>query len=210
MRITRATIVGIVGGFVVLALFAGFAIGLPKVTGKLPELPDKLPPGFVAISAATAGDFGVTSAADTQGVAQLVENAKLRDKESSDHLSELYGDASVRTYVDPAAFAQARQTGTGVANFTVTVVNTAPGLVIPSGPMQVEVSGQHYETKKIGDAQCAATFTDAQPATQTTPATGTTYLQTECRESKGDFTYDVYGSNVSTDDVTAILKSLVA
>lgn len=209
MRITRATIVGIVGGFVILALFAGFAIGLPKATGGLPDLPDRLGSSYVAISAATADELGATAPADVQSVATLVDNAAQQDKDASDHLSALYGEASVRSYLDSSGIQQA-QAGGRLGQLAVTVVKTSPGLVIPSGPLQVDMQGQHYEMKKIDDYVCAITYADGQPATSSTTATGTTYLQTECRAPKGEFTYDVFGSNVSPDDVAAFLKSLTA
>jgi hypothetical protein len=210
MRITRATIAGIVGGLVLLALFAGFAVGLPKVTGGLPDLPDRLDNGYVAISAATADELGVTSATDAQSLSALVANAKKQDQHAADELSELYGDATVRTYLDVSAIPAARQGGPTPGQLAVTVVKAAPGLVIPSGPVQVDMQGQHYQLKKIDGFDCAVTYADAQPASQTSAAQPTTYLQTDCRAPKGELTYDVFGSNIAPDDVVALLKSLTA
>ncbi|WP_460850926.1 hypothetical protein [Nocardioides montaniterrae] len=208
MRNSRATIVGIVGGLVLLAALAGVAIGLPKITGQLPHLPNKLDDRFVAISAATPEELGATSAQELPQVAQFVARAKQRDDENTDHLSDLYGEATVRSYLDVSALKQ-QSTGQLPPQVGVTVVKSAPGLVIPSGPFQVDQDGQHYALKQVDGYQCASTYADPQPATPTTAATSTQYLQTECRTDKGEYTYDVFGSNISPDDVAALLKSLV-
>jgi hypothetical protein len=152
----------------------------------------------------------VSGAAATQISAvadKITAQARTRDQKSADQLTDLYGDATVRSYIDsdgPAAGASS------TATLAVTVVKGQSGLVIPSGPFQIDQDGQHYALQQVDGYQCAVVYADPQPATSSTAATGTTYLQSECRTDAGGLAYDVYASGLSAQDVAGYLKRVVA
>jgi hypothetical protein len=211
MRITRATIVGIVAGLLVLGAFAGFAIGLPKVVKTdLPALPDRLDSKFVAISAATPADLGSTSAQGAAQAQQVAANAKTGDATAGANLTSLYGDAEVRSYLDVSVLSTGHQLQSAPAQLSITVAPGEAGLVIPSGPFAIDQNGQHYKLEKVNGFQCASVYGDPQAATATTAATGTTYLQADCRGAADGLAYDIFATGISVDDVASYLQRVIA
>lgn len=213
MRITRATIAGIIGGILLLAVLSGYAIGLPKAEGGLPSLPDRLDSRFVAISAASPDEIAKSYGASAAQAAQITavagkisDNAKTGDDKNTDDLTKLYGDATVRSYIDSDGPASG---SSRTAQLAVTVVKGESGLVIPNGPFQFTQDGQHYVLQSVDGYQCAVLYTDPQAATATTPATGTTYLQSECRGDANGMAYDVFGSGLSAQDVAGYLHRVI-
>ena len=210
MRITRATIAGIVVGVLLLAVLAGYAIGLPKVEGALPSLPDRLDAKFVAISAASPTELGSTGAQDDALLQQVTGKAKDGDKKAADHLSDLYGDAVVRSYIDVSQLSTGQPLQSAPPQLSVAVVKGEAGLVMFSGPLQNDQDGQHYHLEKVDGYQCADIYTDPQPATQTTPASGTRHLETECRGSANGLAYDVFASGLYAKTTAGYLHRVIA
>lgn len=211
MRITRATIAGIVGGLLMLGVVAGFAIGLPKAVGDesessapLPTLPDRLGDQVVAISAVTSGEMKLSDAQ----LARVHTVAARQDADGARKLADLYGgDAVVRSYLD---FGHPDVAAQSLPNIAVSVVRTQAGLVFPNGPLAANLDGTHYNLSKVDGFQCAGSYRDPQPATQMSQATGVQYGTSECRTEHNGFTYDVYDSGTSVKDTAAYLKTVIA
>lgn len=211
MRITRATIVGIIVGVLLLGGLVGFAVGLPK-TEELPKLPDTLGAQVFGMSTITAEE--VSSALGPQAAAgadfdKLRSTTATRDAQTSQQLSDLYGDATYRTYID-LGHQDRLSAGSGYISIGVTVVKTQPGLVFPQGPAAIDNGAAHYAMRQIDGYQCAGTYQDAQPASATSAASPELYGTSECRTERGGYTYDVYGSSTSMDEAAAYLTAAIA
>ncbi|HWU21076.1 MAG TPA: hypothetical protein VN088_06105 [Nocardioides sp.] len=211
MRITRATIVGIIAGVLVLGGLVGFAVGLPKAEG-LPKLPDTLGAQVFGLSTLTSEEVsGALGAQATQGADfdKLRTTTLASDKKAEQQLTDLYGDARYRTYLD-LGHQDRLQAGSGPISIGVTVVATEPGLVFPQGPAAIDRGAGHYSLREIDGYQCAGTYQDAQPATSTTPASPELYGTSECRGERDGYTYDVYATMTSMDEAAAYLTAAMA
>ncbi|MBM9461106.1 hypothetical protein JK386_14485 [Nocardioides sp. zg-536] len=211
MRIARSTAAGIITGIVLLAVVVGFAVGLPEATGgkDLPKLPDRLDSRFVALSAVTPEDGGATSSAGAEQIKAFAASAQASEKKARKRLGELYGEAEVRSYLDlPATVAgnpQARP-----AQFSVTVVPGDAGLVIPSGPFEIDgaQTGAHYELTEIDGYLCSKLWSDPVDPMTGLPTglepSGDSY-QVECRAERGGLTYDIYSSGLDPEETAHYL-----
>lgn len=214
MPIARSTLAGVTSGVLLLAGAVGFGVGLPEVvdnpgaTAQLPTLPDRLDDRFIALSAVTPED----GQADTpDAVAQMeafASEAAASEREAAERLGAMYDDAIVRSYLDiPAtldATAQVRP-----AQLAVTVVPGEAGLVIPSGPFQIDQQGTHYELKNIDGYRCSVIWAEAvDPTTGVATGeepTGANY-QVECRAERDGLTYDAYSTGLTPDETVQYLE----
>ncbi|WP_028655611.1 hypothetical protein [Nocardioides sp. J54] len=210
MPIARSTYAGVATGAVLLAGAVGFGVGLPKVVedssysaGDLPALPDKIDDRFVALSTVTAEQAGATGDQASQ-FETVAENAAEGDAKASSNLSSIYDAAVTRSYIDVKALGQIAQTQARPAQFAITVVPGDAGLVMPSGPFQIEQQGTHYELKEVDGRRCSVIYSDAidpttgAPTGEEPPAAG---YQVECRAEQDGLTYDIYGSGLTPDEV---------
>jgi len=216
MRITRTTIAGIVAGIILLAVIAGYAIGLPKAddSDELPSLPDHLG-DLVALSVASPTQLGnnnpqagaafaqATPEQAASAIKTINAGAVSSDDKAAAHLARLYGDATMRSYIDGTNKSQGGQ-------LAVTVVDGHAGMVIPGGPAEtVSASGVHYDLKRMGAALCAGQWQEPQAASAQGPATGVAYGSAECRIERDGLTYDAYGSGLSLRQVRDLLQKVV-
>lgn len=216
MPIARSTITGVATGAVVLAAAAGFGIGLPKliddpgatITAEdLPTLPDRLDDRFVALGALTAADAGAESPEDGALVENLANAAAQGDTDAAGTLTDLYGPATVRAYVDVQVMADLERT-VAPAQMSVTVVPGDTGLVIPSGPFTVDQSGSHYELREINGHRCAVAWQDPVDPTTGQPTGGevpASNYQAECRASRDGLSYDVYATGLDPEELAGYL-----
>ncbi len=218
MPIARSTAAGAVSGVLLLAGAVGFGVGLPKVVddgtasaSDLPVLPDRLDDRMVALSAVTPDDAGTTSDEDAGLVQQLADAAADSDAESSENLAAQYDAAVVRAYVDVQAMAAADGTS-APAQMSVTVVPGDAGLVIPSGPFQIDQNGSHYELQEIDGYRCAVAYREAadpttgMPTGEEVPAAN---YQAECRAERGGLTYDVYANGLTPEELVGYLDQVL-
>ena len=217
MPIQGSTIVGGVAGVALLAGVVGFGVGLPELVGDgdettsrsdLPKLPDRLDDRMVALSAVVPEDAGAKTAEDEKLVTQLAESARTSDLEASENLAELYDAATVRAYLDVEVMADtARQSAP--AQMSVTVVPGDAGLVIPSGPFQINQDGSHYELEEINGHRCAAAWRDQVDPATGLPAEGqaptAAAFQAECRAERDGLTYDVYSTGLTPEELADYL-----
>ncbi|GAB3856567.1 hypothetical protein GCM10028801_13750 [Nocardioides maradonensis] len=211
MRITRATIVGIIVGVLVLGGLVGFAVGLPK-TQELPKLPDTLGAQVFGMSTLTSEEVsGVLGAQAAAGADfdKLRTTTATRDKQTSQQLTSLYGDATYRTYIDLGHQDRLSQ-GSGFISIGVTVVQADAGLVFPQGPAAIDNGAAHYAMREINGYQCAGTYQDAQPAGSGSAASPELYGTSECRTQHDGYTYDVYATSTSMDEAAAYLTAAIA
>jgi hypothetical protein len=218
MPIARSTYAGVATGAVLLAGAVGFGVGLPKavddpgapgsVTAEdLPSLPDRLDDRFVALASVTAENAGAT-AAEAGDYETVAKNAATGDAEASSNLSAIYDAAVTRSYIDVEAMGQIAQTQARPAQFALTVVPGDAGLVMPSGPFQIEQQGTHYELKVIDGRRCSLIWSEAvDPTTgaatgEDPPASG---YQVECRAEQDGLTYDIYGSGLKPEEAVHYL-----
>lgn len=215
MPIARSSLTGAAAGVVLLAGAVGFGVGLPEVVADpeasadvdLPTLPDKLDDRFVALSAVTPEVGGATTPEEVSQMEAFADQAAKSEKEANERLRGLYGDVALRSYLDvPATLATDQQTRP--AQFAVTVVAGDAGLVIPSGPFQIDQQGTHYELKKIDGHNCSMIWSDPVDPTTGAPTgaevTGASY-QVECRAERDGLTYDLYSSGLTPDEATHYL-----
>src|SRR5690606_14871887 len=126
------------------------------------------------------------------------------DAKASSNLSSIYDAAVTRSYIDVKALGQIAQTQARPAQFAITVVPGDAGLVMPSGPFQIEQQGTHYELKEVDGRRCSVIYSDAidpttgAPTGEEPPAAG---YQVECRAEQDGLTYDIYGSGLTPDEV---------
>lgn len=214
MPIARSTLAGVSSGVLLLAGAVGFGVGLPEVvenpgaTAQLPTLPDRLDDRFIALSAVTPED----GQADTpDAVAQMeafASEAAASEVEAAQRLGGMYDDAIVRSYLDiPATLDPTAQVRP--AQLAVTVVPGDAGLVIPSGPFQIDQQGTHYELKQIDGHRCSVIWAEAVDPTTGAPSgeepTGANY-QVECRAERGGLTYDAYSTGLTPDETVHYLE----
>jgi hypothetical protein len=221
MPIARSTIVGASTGVLLLAGAVAFGVGLPKAvgdgdtgssfSGELPTLPDRLDDRMVALSSITPEDAGATEEADRQTIEQIAQAAAEGDQAASDNLTELYGAAVVRAYIDGSAMTEATATS-APAQMSVTLIPGDPGLVVPSGPFEIDQNGSHYELQEVGGHTCAVAW--AEP---TDPATGAPSgeptaadYQAECRAAVDGITVDVYATGLAPEEVASYVDLVVA
>lgn len=210
MRITRATIVGIIAGILVLGGLVGFAVGLPKAEA-LPKLPDTLGAEVFGLSTLTSEEVsGALGAQAVQGTDfdQLRATTVTSDKKTEQQLTDLYGDARYRTYID-LGHQDRLQPGSGPISIGVSVVATEPGLVFPQGPTAIDNGAGHYAMREIDGYQCAGVYQDAQMATSTSAASPEMFGTSECRTEHEGYTYDVYASSTSMDEAAAYLTAAI-
>lgn len=195
MALPRSTAAGITSGVLLLAGVVGFGVGVPEVTGSsssssaaVPDLPDGIE-GYTALDAVPA-EAAQQLGADPATSAEQDVNA---DKA----LTEEYGDASVRYYVDLEGVEQAAVTG-ALGRFSLTVV---PGeddvLPIFGGPYESET----YEMRTIDGHRCAVAWNP--PADGSEP-TALDY-QVECRQAVDGLVYDILAQSIAPDEVAALL-----
>lgn len=219
MPIARSSLAGAATGVVLLAGAVGFGVGLPEVVEnpaasesvELPALPDRLDDRLVAVSALTPEDGDATTADEIAQIEAFATAATASEKEGGEQLSALYGGAVVRSYLDiPATLAADGQTRP--ATLAVTVVPGEPGLVIPSGPFQVDQSGTHYELKEIDGYRCSVAWSEPADPTTGIPTgaepTGANY-QAECRAERDGVTYDVYGTGLTPEETVFYLERVL-
>ncbi|KRB80240.1 hypothetical protein ASE01_01745 [Nocardioides sp. Root190] len=215
MPIARSSLTGAAAGVVLLAGAVGFGVGLPEIvedsdasaSADLPTLPDKLDDRFVALSAVTPELGGAKTAEEISQMEAFADQATKSEAEATERLRGLYGDVALRSYLDvPATTATDQQTRP--AQFAVTVVAGDAGLVIPSGPFQIDQQGTHYELKEIGGHNCSLIWSDPVDPTTGAPTgaepTGASY-QVECRAERDGLTYDLYSSGLTPDEATYYL-----
>ena len=217
MPIARSTIAGAVTGVLLLGAAVGFAVGLPKVSedegtsvsaADLPKLPDRLDDRMVALSKITAADAGTTNADDVKAIEQIAGAAGEGDAKATSKLASLYGPSEVRAYIDVKAMAQATAQS-APAQVAVTVTGGSPGLVIPSGPFEINQNGgSHYELRSVGGHRCAVAWNQPTDPTTGMPAPGEVppaNYQTECRAERDGLTFDVYATGLSPDEAATYL-----
>lgn len=218
MPIARSTQTGIASGVVLLAVAAGFGIGLPKAIEDpgaavaVPALPDRIGDNFVAYSAITYDDAQATEQAQQDAVDEMVATYGDLETTAAANLGGQYGDAAVRSYAD---LSQVSAANPQPAIMAVTVVPGEPGLVLPQGPIGTDDSEgvlQHYELREVGGHHCALQWTD--PYDPTTgaptgePAAASAY-QVQCRTSEKGLTFDIVTSGVLPEDAAALLDQVV-
>ena len=214
MPIERSTIVGVVAGVLLLGGAVGFAVGLPEAVGEgaearpsVPTLPDRLDDRMVALSAVTAEEAQATTPEAIEQIEAFTTEALATEREGREHLAELYGDAEVRTYLDVPATLAADQRSRP-AQIAVTVVPGEAGLLIPSGPMEIDQPGTHYELSELDGHQCSIVWNE-----QIDPTTGQiaseepdpASYRVECRTERDGLTYDVYTTGLEPEEATAYL-----
>lgn len=208
MPIDRSTVVGLGLGAVLLAGAVGFGVGLPEAVGhgeeptpSVPALPDRLDDTMVALSAVTPADAGVQTPDDQRLVEQLASAAATSDRQAAQHLESLYDAAAVRAYVDVKVMGDAQRQNPP-AQMSVTVVPGEPGLVIPSGPFQVDQGGSHYDLSRINGHICATIYreqVDPMTGQPTGAAPTASSYQAECRTERDGLTYDVFSTGIEPE-----------
>lgn len=213
MPIARSTLAGVATGVVVLAGAVGFGVGLPELVDdaaaspELPSLPDRLDERFVALSALTPEIAKMQTPDEITQMEAFAEQAGKSEAETTERLGDIYGDAVVRSYLDVPATTAAQQQGRP-AQFAVTITPGDPGLVMPSGPFQIDQQGTHYELKELDGYRCSVIWSEPiDPATGVPTGaepTGANY-QVECRTERDGITYDLYSSGLTPDEATSYL-----
>jgi hypothetical protein len=215
MPIARSSLTGAAAGVVLLAGVVGFGVGLPEVVGgpdasasaDLPTLPDRLDDRFVALSAVTPELGGAQTAEEISQMEAFADQAAKSEADANERLRDLYGDVTLRSYLDVPATTAAEPQGRP-AQFAVTVVEGDAGLVIPSGPFQIDQQGTHYELKEMAGHTCSVIWSDPIDPTTGVPTgaepTGASY-QVECRAERDGLTYDLYSSGLTPDEATHYL-----
>ena len=195
MPIARSTQAGIATGVVLLAAVAGFGIGVPKATGSAsastPDLPDEIA-GYTALAtlpSEQAEALGITS-----------EAAAEQDTDAEANLSEQYGDASVRYYIDAEDAANVQTTG-GFGRFSIVVI-PAEDAALPmfGGPYESDA----YELRTIDGHRCSIAW---QPSADGAEPDAYAY-QVQCRTVVDGLLYDIYSSSIAPDDVAALLTEV--
>ncbi|KAB2808268.1 hypothetical protein ACIRN4_14345 [Pimelobacter simplex] len=217
MPIARSTIAGAVTGVLLLGGAVGFAVGLPKVSedpgasisaDSLPKLPDRLDDRMVALSRITAEDAGTTNPEDIKAIDQIATAAADGDTKASSKVASIYGPSEVRAYIDVKAMAQATAQS-APAQVAVTVTAGGTGLVIPSGPFEINQNGgSHYELREVGGHRCAVAWQQPTDPTTGMPTAGDVppgSYQTECRAERDGLSYDVYATGLSPDEAASYL-----
>lgn len=218
MPIARSSLAGAATGVVLLAGAVGFGVGLPELVenpganaAELPKLPDRLDDRFVALSAVTPEDGKATTPDAAAQMEAFATGAAASEKEASQLLAGIYDDAVVRSYLDLPATVVTNPTSRP-ATLAVTVVPGDAGLVIPSGPFQVDQPGRHYELKKVGGHRCSVTWSEAvDPATGVPTGeelTGANY-QVDCRAARDGVTYDIYGTGLTPEETVHYLDVIL-
>jgi hypothetical protein len=203
MPVARSTVIGAVSGVLLLVGVFGFAVGLPEVTGDtaeasesahaaLPELPDRLAEGLVALDS--------DPAATGQSAEAMVE----RDRAAAERLGELYGtDALVRSYL--------RNDQTDPASLSLTVVPGEAGVFVPGGPpYDPELAGYargNYELLSIGDAQCAVTWEQVVPM-GAEPDPAAVPLVAQCQVEVDGVVYNAAAQRLTAEQVASILEDV--
>lgn len=217
MPIARSTLTGAATGVVLLAGAVGFGVGLPEIIEdpeatsavQVPELPDRIDDRFVALSAVTAEDAGVTDPAEAEQIAAVAKGAGEGEAEASSRLAAMYDGAVVRSYLDaPAMVAADGQSAP--AQFSITVVPGDAGLIMTSGPFNISQSGASYELKEVGGYPCALTWNEAVDPTTGVPTgaelTASNYRQVECRAERDGLSYDIYSTGMLPEEVVSYLE----
>ncbi len=216
MPIARSTLAGAATGVVLLVGAVGFGVGLPKVVDDpaaasttLPTLPDRLDDRFTALQSITAEEAGMTTPEQTAQFDDFTKRSVEAEKKAQKNLSDEYGAAAVRGYLDvPDAGSQQ----TAAPTLAVTVVPGSPGLLNPQGPFAIDQNGGHYELKEVQGKRCAMTWNEQVDPTTGVPTgqppTGADY-SVQCRtESKG-LTYDITSNGLTPDEVVGYLDKVV-
>lgn len=221
MPIARSTLAGATTGVLLLAVAVGFGVGLPEVvenpdaasaeTADLPALPDRLDDRFVALPAVTPQDGKATTPDEIAQMNAFAQEAAKSEQAAVKTLTDLYGEAAVRSYLDIPATTAEQQT-TRPAQIAVTVVQGDPGLVIPSGPFPIDQQGTHYELKKIAGHQCSVIWSDPYDPTTGQPtgaeATAENY-QVECRAARDGLAFDLYSTGLLPEDAVSYLERVL-
>ncbi|GAA4814204.1 hypothetical protein ACFQ0K_06090 [Nocardioides caeni] len=219
MPIARSTLAGISTGIVLLAGAAGFGIGLPKVidepdavaAGEVPTLPDRLDDRMISLSALTPENTGVSTAELVTAISEGAINSVESDDETTAALADIYGAASVRTYIDAAALGQTMETQDGsiaTGQLVVTVIPDGGLAALPRGPYVVDSSGVKYEPTEIDGHPCAVSeiYVDqqtGQPIEGDIPAIN---YSVECRGQSNGLGYVVSSAAMLPEEVAAYLE----
>ena len=220
MPISRSTVTGLGAGVVLLAGFVGFAVGLPEVVGEgsetasaeLPELPDKLSDDVVALSAVTPEDADAQNEQDAADIERFTQQVEGSDREAAEHLTSLYDDATVRSYVSLDSMTDPQSQG--LQTLGVTVVPGDAGLVIPRGPFEINSQGAHYELREVDGYRCGVSFSDQTDPTTGMPVEGAeanaASYQVECRAERDGLAYSIFGNGFDEKQIAGFLDSLLA
>lgn len=203
MPSASSAVTGIVSGVVLLAGVVGFGVGVPEMTGETssasaPELPDNIG-SFRAFTVLTPADLGAQGAEQEESYASDIEMVAGLEEQAEKTLTEQYGDASVRRYIDDEQV----RSGTSAGVFTLTVVpGDDTGLVIPYGPFEQEGA---YELRTIDGHRCAVLSQSSTPGAQPTEAD----YQVECSTVADGMVYDLHAVALAPEDVAALLTEAV-
>lgn len=217
MPIARSSLAGAATGVVLLAAAVGFGVGLPKVVDDpaaaaptLPTLPEKLDDRFTALQAITAEQAGATSPDQEPQYKAFIDGAISSEKAARKSLTEEYGAARVRAYLDVPD--PGSQPQSAPAQIAVTIVPGEPGLLNPSGPFSLDQTGAHYQLQDVQGKRCAVVWKESVDPTTGMPTgqapTGADY-NVQCRTASKGLTYDIFSSGLTPDEVVGYLDQLV-
>lgn len=219
MPIQRSTVAGAVSGVLLLAGAVGFGVGLPELTGdeqastaELPTLPDRLDDDVVALSAVTPEQAKAQTEQDVADIEAFAEQVEASDADAADHLTELYDDATVRSYISLASMDP--QQSQSLRTLGVTVVPGEAGLVIPRGPFEIEGQGTHYKLQTVDGHRCAVSWSEQVDPTTGAPVEGggvnAASYQVECRAERDGLAYSVFSNGFDEKTVAGYLDRVLS
>lgn len=192
----------ILGGLVALVALAGFAIGLPRVSGSETAssltLPDTLPGGWTALELAAAGDQA-GAAEDEQYAAQQAQAVAY----VNEVLGGVYDEGtSFQAYVDES-----------LENLvTVTLFDAAGGAFSPANgvadPALFGLDRAPVELTRQGGAVCIANYQSAAQSGQAPQGDPAQPLSVSCQATEGEETLQVGSQGMSVDDTVALLDEI--
>lgn len=206
----RTTVVSAVLGVVLLGGVFGFAVVLPELIDEPQaeptsgesdlapvELPDELPPGFVAIDLGTLPETVTGADFDVQDVVTQQDSI-------SEGLEETFGvPGKIRYYAAED----------GMSGASVTVLDKAPGLFlvnsVPVDPAVVGLARLPSELVKVDDAVCELSWGENGAVPEGQPVDTTQVpAAVRCQIGEGERTYEVTGQGITLDATVAIAQDL--
>ncbi len=201
---SRARLVGLAAGVVLLLALVGLAVLLPRLEGT-----DSAPASASAGEAvevtlpATVPGFTSAGAGDAAAAAQLTE--RLASAET--RLEDLYAvPVSVALYSGDEGAGDQRSA-------VVTALSAPAGLFLPSGPAPdpglLELARNQAELVRSGDALCNVVYGAPVPAGQEVDESEVPQ-GVQCQLTADGVTYQVDGSAMSVDDAAGVLDAVAA
>ena len=203
---SRARLVGLAGGVLLLLALVALAVLLPRLEGSEPvassaDAPSgegvavTLPPSVPGFTSATAGDD-----AAAEQLTERLDSAEAR-------LEQTYGvPVAVGLYSGDEGAQDQRSA-------VVTALSAPAGLFLPSGPAPdpelLQLARNQAELVRSGDAVCNVVYGAPVPAGQQVDDSEVPQ-GVQCQLTRDDVTYQVDASAMSVEDAVGVLDAVAA